>query len=101
MGLPYVPYPHAVEWSVGGLKCCGVFLQVRENLVNGLEELLNVDGLGDVAIHACSEAALAVAFHGMRCQSNDGSVPRRSLFAHPNHRSRHEAVHLWHLNIHK
>ena len=68
---------------------------------DGLEQLLRLDRLGDVAIHADFEAALAIPLHGMGSHGNNGDVPSGSPLASTDRQRGLEAVHLGHLHVHQ
>src|ERR1700694_2728251 len=61
--------------STPGLQHFRILVQVQQNFADGVEELFRVDWFGDVAIHACLKTTLAIAFHCMGCQRNDGGMP--------------------------
>src|SRR3989442_8903107 len=64
-------------------------------------ELARADGFRQIAIHASSQALLAITFHGMSGQSDDRHVGVGPIFSFPNRRSGLESVHFRHLHIHE
>jgi hypothetical protein len=57
-------------------------------------------GFGDVSIHTCFQAPLAVAFHGVGGKRNDRS-PLPATFPFTDERGRLKAIYYRHLNIHE
>ena len=62
---------------------------------------VDVDGLGEVGVHARSEAFLNVLMVGVGCEGDDGDVLRRLAVELSDGGSRLQAVHHRHLNIHQ
>ena len=59
------------------------------------------DRLGDVAVEAGGQAALAVPLHGVGGQGDDREVRPRAPLGLPDRGGRLEAVHLGHLHVHQ
>src|SRR6185436_9084173 len=68
-------------------------------LLEGGEEGLHVDRLGDVAVAAGLEEAVLVAAHGVRGQRQDGDLPGAVVALHLAHDR--EAVHAGEVNVHQ
>ena len=60
-----------------------------------------MDGLGKVRIHTGGETGFAVPLHRVRGHGDDRRVTRRAVLAATNFRSRFEAAHAGHLQIHQ
>src|SRR2546425_7043967 len=64
-------------------------------------EFARADGFRQIAIHASSQALLAIAFHGMSGQSDHGQARPGAFFRFPNRCGGFESVHFRHLHIHE
>ena len=62
---------------------------------------VDVDGLGEVGVHARSEAFLNVLMVGVGCEGDDGDVLRRLAVELSDGGSRLQAVHHRHLHVHQ
>ena len=62
---------------------------------------VDVDGLGEVGVHARSEAFLNVLMVGVGCEGDDGDVLRRLAVELSDGGSRLQAVHHGHLHVHQ
>ena len=71
--------------------------QVRQGLVQVAEG----DGFGEVTVHAGFEAALAVAFHGVGRQRDDRQAAAGAVLSGADAGGRLEAVHAGHLQVHQ
>jgi hypothetical protein len=70
-------------------------------VLDGSVELLGADGLGEVAVHAGGEAALAIALHGVGRHGDDGHMFARLPLALSQQPRGGEAVQLRHLHVHQ
>src|SRR5947209_1049332 len=66
--IPQVKKKFCGTASIAGLQSCRTGLEIGQDLINGFKELLRIDRLGDVAIHAGIQAAFTIALHCMCCQ---------------------------------
>ena len=62
---------------------------------------VDVDGLGEVGVHARGEAFLNVLMVGVGCEGDDGDVLRRLAVELSDGGSRLQAVHHRHLHVHQ
>ena len=72
----------------------------ESNPLQGHLEYFDLNGLGEVVIHACRQAFLAVALHGVGCHGDNAWA----LFAGPplmNGARGFQAVHFRHLHVHQ
>ncbi len=69
--------------------------------LNGVEELLRADRLGNVFIHAGEQAELAVALEGVGGHGNDRHVPAVQPLASADGQGGLQAVHFRHLHVHQ
>lgn len=64
-------------------------------------EIVFVEGLGEVVVHADTEALPPVALHSKRRDADDGDMPSGAFFPLPDALGRLVPVHYGHLYIHK
>ena len=104
-GVPECPL--LVE-DVAGRSCrCGALRPRcrrgarRCHALDRCDELVDIDRLREVTIHARVQATFAVALHGVRGQRDDRQARPISAFAIADRLGRLEAAHLRHLEIHE
>ena len=73
----------------------------RGQVLQGLEELLGPERLGDVAVHARRQAAFPVPLHGVGGHGDDRGMDAGARLAGPDRGGRLEPVHLRHLHVHQ
>ena len=75
---------------------------VRRGLaLDDVEELIGLDRLGDVPVHARGQAAIAVTVHGMGRHGDDRDPPPRLRLAEPDGGRGLHPVHHGHLDVHQ
>ena len=73
----------------------------RDPLLDRGKERHRIDRLGQIAVHAGGEAALAIAAHRVRGHGDDPHARRGALLARADAGGRFEAAHLRHLHVHQ
>jgi hypothetical protein len=51
----------------------------RHEAFDGREQINGTDGLGNIVVHAGSETAFTIAYHGMSRHGDDGNMYRAGL----------------------
>src|SRR5581483_3716664 len=98
-GKWFVPVRMKVYRAVmGGRRLAGA--GGGEGVLDDVEQIARVNGLGYVAVHAHREESLTVARHGMGSHGDNRDV-RTVGFLAANGRCSFDAIHDGHLNVHQ
>ena len=98
---PWIEHPEEVV-AVADICTGSGCLAIHHAIAQFFGQFGLVDRLGEIVVHACSDAGLAITLHGIRRHGDDWGAREIAFFLHGADRQRGcETVHHRHLHVHQ